>query len=376
MIPLNRPGICSNESNANYLTQHYKNCYAYILSKAGDGLNLCYRQLYEKYGCLKVAVSPFACFQAIYPIVLNGHIPVFIDVDRNTFNLNPDELIQSSAVDAVELIHMGGNPNKMDVINNWALQSGVIIIEDCAQALGSKFNGQEIGSFGEFASFSLIKNIYSPIGGLLISKVKMETESIPVLPGYVIKYRRIKQLLESRSNSNPSNPWNIIYKSLLKTKEKNVENPANQVYRPNNKWEVRLENAISSVVQLNMVRIANVHYMMDKIDPQFYYVQQEYPGGQSNRNRLMLRMKKPMAKKAISILRDAGIAANNLTQSYLNGYQDCICNDNLLSQYYVKRLDVYESLLDSVITIPSSPFLSKKEMDYIVEKLNNLKALV
>lgn len=85
-------------------------------------------------------------------------------------------------------------------------------------------------------------------------------------------------------------------------------------------------------------------------------------------------MNEPEASQTIGELRSAGIAANNFTQNYLNGFQPHICKDELLSNYYrAKNLTNYDALYNRIIAIPCSPFINQEEMDYIVNKLNRIK---
>lgn len=111
MIPLNKPCIKSASGKygdyADFMFSNFRGLNSYVLSSAADGLHLIYKSLYEKRGTLKVGVSPLACFQAIYPIVQNGHIPVFVDIDDKTFNMDIDNLMKYPVVDVLEVIHLG-----------------------------------------------------------------------------------------------------------------------------------------------------------------------------------------------------------------------------------------------------------------------------
>ena len=100
MIPLSKTGYCHTHIEGNYLDSHFTGRYAHILSNAGDGLNIAYRHLYETRGRLRIGVSPLACVLAIYPIIQNGHIPVFIDIDPQTFNMDSRKLLNMEGIDA------------------------------------------------------------------------------------------------------------------------------------------------------------------------------------------------------------------------------------------------------------------------------------
>ena len=374
MIPLNRPGQLLPKIDSDYLSSHFVGQHHYFLPTAGDCLNLAYRKLYTERGPLKIAVSPLACFQAIYPIILNGHEPVFIDVNENTFNMNASRLFEHQEVDAVEVIHLGGNPNEMDVIFRWAKENGKIIVEDCAQALGSSFNDKELGTFGDYAAFSLIKNLHTAMGGLLLSRCQLNTSAFPQVSSLLVLYRRLKRSLESLSNHHTYNMWNVMYYLLLRLKEHGAPKPNDSVHRLPETTIKDLSVALGTIDNLNLRRNENYQYMTSMIDRSKFHLQEVPRGGISNRNRLLLRMNEPKASQAIVELRAAGIAANNFTQNYLNGFQPHIRKDELLTHYYrAENLTNYDVLYNRIIAIPCSPFINLEEMDYIVNKLNHIK---
>lgn len=372
MIPLNKPGYLHPLLDGDYLSTHFPSHHSLIMATAGDGLNLAYRTLKQQRGKLRIGVSPFACFQAIYPIVANDHTPVFVDIDKATLNMDAEKLMDRKDLDAVELIHLGGNPNEMDKICSWAQQNNITIIEDCAQALGSTFQGKELGSFGDYAVYSLIKNLHATTGGLFLSKTMLPTEQLQEVSGMLIKYRTLKKYLESHSNHHIYNPWNLAYWLLLKMKEKGAPTLSTNSYSVGNTLDKELRQALNNIEELNKRRGANASYMMSRVDVSKCKIQTVPQGGGTNRNRLMLSLEKPKAKQVINQLRKLGIAANNLTQNYLRGFQPHVSEDALLCSYYHKgELECYDSIFNHVIAIPCSPFLTRSEMDYIVSELNH-----
>ena len=104
--------------------------------------------------------------------VLRGAIPVFVDVDCSTFNIDPDsvELAISSKTKAIVVVHYAGISCDMDRIMALAKKYDIPVIEDAAQALLSTYKGKSLGSFGLLASVSFheTKNIISGEGGALI----------------------------------------------------------------------------------------------------------------------------------------------------------------------------------------------------------------
>ena len=104
--------------------------------------------------------------------VLRGAIPVFVDVDCMTFNIDPASVERaiSSKTKAIIVVHYAGISCDMDRIITLSTKYGIPVIEDAAQALLSTYKGKSLGSFGPLASVSFheTKNIISGEGGALI----------------------------------------------------------------------------------------------------------------------------------------------------------------------------------------------------------------
>ena len=372
MIPLNRPGYKYVNSDHGFLENHFPGLHPLFLSNAGDALNLTYADLHKRLGRLRVGVCPLACTLALDPIVKNGHVPVFLDVDPETFNLN-SSLLESKVqdIDALEVIHLGGNPNEMSVISSWADRHDKIVIEDCAQALGSTYDGQDLGTFGDFACFSLMKNLYAPVGGLLVSKQAMDKGDLPDVSNVLVLYRKFKKILESKADHRRLNPWNWAYSAFLHAKENKASSPDSAPSGINAKTEERLMKQFASVSYLTRLRREQARFMIDRIDPLRFTVQKEPSKGRSNWNRLLIRAKDTDALDLIRFLRQRGIAANNLTQNYLKCYQPHISQDKLLGEFYsASEMKNYDEVFPSLLAIPCSPYLKEDEMVYIVDSLH------
>lgn len=90
------------------------------------------------------------------PILQYGLVPVFVDVDIPTYNIDPlkIEAAISEKTRAIFLAHTLGNPFDLDVIACLAKKHGLWLIEDCCDALGSLYNGKMVGTFGDIATLS------------------------------------------------------------------------------------------------------------------------------------------------------------------------------------------------------------------------------
>ena len=109
------------------------------------------------------------------PVTYCGAKPVFIDSERETWNMDPAALHRAFKLHdtpkAVVAVHLYGNPAKLDEIAAICRECNVPLIEDAAEALGSAYNGQKCGTFGNFGilSFNGNKIITTSGGGMLLS---------------------------------------------------------------------------------------------------------------------------------------------------------------------------------------------------------------
>lgn len=92
----------------------------------------------------------------INPIIQNGLVPVFIDVELGTYNLRVDQLeaALSPKTKAMIFAHTLGNPFNAAAVRDFARKHNLWLVEDCCDALGSTFRGQGVGTFGDIATFS------------------------------------------------------------------------------------------------------------------------------------------------------------------------------------------------------------------------------
>ncbi len=102
-----------------------------------------------------------------------GATPVFVDIERDTFNIDPERVRQAigSKTRAIIPVHFGGPMADMDALLRISAENGLPLIEDAAHAHGSEWNGRRAGSLGVFGSFSFQngKVMTAGEGGILLS---------------------------------------------------------------------------------------------------------------------------------------------------------------------------------------------------------------
>jgi CDP-6-deoxy-D-xylo-4-hexulose-3-dehydrase len=92
----------------------------------------------------------------VNPILQFGAVPVFIDVDVPTYNIDPQkiEAAINSRTKAIMLAHTLGNPFNLEVVTGLCRKYGLWLIEDCCDALGSTYGGRKVGTFGDIGTLS------------------------------------------------------------------------------------------------------------------------------------------------------------------------------------------------------------------------------
>jgi dTDP-4-amino-4,6-dideoxygalactose transaminase len=119
----------------------------------------------------EVIMPSFTFVSTANAVVLRGGTPVFVDIRQDTLNID-EELIEAAITPrtkAIFPIHYAGVPAEMDRVNELAKRYNLLVVEDAAQALGSKYRGRNAGALGHMAAFSFheTKNIISGEGGAL-----------------------------------------------------------------------------------------------------------------------------------------------------------------------------------------------------------------
>jgi CDP-6-deoxy-D-xylo-4-hexulose-3-dehydrase len=156
-LVLGKKGISFETAFPKLLNKRYG-----ILTNSGSSSNLIMmsamtsKRLYGFPKGTKV-ITPIAGFPTtINPIFQVGFEPLFVDIDLDTLNLNIEQVREQAKKGAkiITFAHVLGNPPNMDELMSVIKEFDLILLEDCCDALGSTFNNQPLGSFGELASCS------------------------------------------------------------------------------------------------------------------------------------------------------------------------------------------------------------------------------
>ena len=157
--------------------------YAVALSAGTAALHLAVKLAGVKYGD-KVFCSDMTFCATVNPVVYEGGIPVFIDTEYDTWNMDPVALEKAfelyPEVKVVVTAHLYGTPGKIDEIREICKKHGAVIIEDAAESLGATYKGKETGNFGNYnaISFNGNKIITGSSGGMLLTNSKEAAEKV------------------------------------------------------------------------------------------------------------------------------------------------------------------------------------------------------
>lgn len=123
----------------------------------------------------KVLTTPFTFIASSNSILYCGGIPVFADIERDSFNIDPEDIKRKLEADpeikALLIVHLYGYPCKMDEIMELVNKYNLVLIEDCAQAHGAEYKGKKVGTFGKASAFSFYptKNMTTGEGGMVLT---------------------------------------------------------------------------------------------------------------------------------------------------------------------------------------------------------------
>ncbi len=115
----------------------------------------------------EVIVPAVTFIATVNPIIYVGATPVFVDIDRNSWNIDPDGIRKAITprTKAMIPVHLYGNPCEMAEIMNIASEYGLYVIEDATESLGAVYEGKATGTFGDMGCFSFNGNKVITTGG-------------------------------------------------------------------------------------------------------------------------------------------------------------------------------------------------------------------
>ena len=167
----------------------YSNCAHGIgVSSGSDALLACL--MAEDIGAGdEVITTPYTFFATVGAIARLRAVPVFVDIDPVTFNLDVANLEAkiTSKTRAIIPVHLYGQMADMDPIMRVAARHGLVVIEDAAQAIGAEYKGRRAGSIGHYGCFSFFpsKNLGAAgDGGMIVTNDPQRADKLTCLRGH------------------------------------------------------------------------------------------------------------------------------------------------------------------------------------------------
>ncbi len=152
----------------------------------------------------EVITTPFTFVATTETIVMLGAKPVYVDIDPETYNINPKKIKEkiTDKTKAILPVHLYGNPAEMDEILSIAKEYNLFVIEDSAQGFGAEYKGKKVCSFGDVACISFFpsKNLgcYGD-GGMVVTNSDKIHEKVRMIASHGSKVRYVHETLGMNS---------------------------------------------------------------------------------------------------------------------------------------------------------------------------------
>jgi dTDP-4-amino-4,6-dideoxygalactose transaminase len=394
MIPINRPDVKLSDFVAFLKPKHsVQELEAYFCDWLGKERHCLFTAsgkiaiyLLFKFLNIKgdVVTTPLTCTMALTPILANNICLKFADIDPETFNIDVNSLEKAIDKDTevVYLVHLGGNPCNLAAIKEIVKKKGVLLIEDCAQALGSSYHGVRVGTLGDYACFSFAKNSWLCGGGMICSDDKNALEeirryqaSLPEIPRGLLKYRCQRDFIESRRGNRLFDL--IYYRQFLKNAQNaNVNIKLDSYFqqpdvrhRPSNTQASVVWSQLGDIDLKNGKRSANAEHLTSLL-PEGFTPQKIEPVSESVYAKYHLVSRGLDSQRLIRFLESRGIDAKHLTKSHGFYFQTRFDKDAMFQGCKsIEKCINYKEIHDRIVTLPISSNMKKGELSYIAETL-------
>jgi dTDP-4-amino-4,6-dideoxygalactose transaminase len=286
----------------------------------------------------EVIVQANTYIASVLAITENNLVPIFVEPDPYTFNLEPKGIIKAitSKTKVILPVHLYGQISPMDDILAIAKKYDLLILEDCAQSHGAKLNGKKCGGWGDAAAFSFYpgKNLGALGDGGAVTTSDKELEStIKALGNYGSheKYKNVYQGVNSRLDE--------IQAAMLSVKLKHLDN---ETYRRQEIAKSYLDNIKNEYITLPKITTTESHVW------HLFVIKTEY------RNQL------------------ADYLFNNDIQTLIH-YPLPPHKQLAYASYNELSLPVTEDIHDRVLSIPISPVMTNSDISVIINVINKFK---
>jgi perosamine synthetase len=294
----------------------------------------------------EVLVSTLTNMATFFAVIYLGAIPVPIDIDADTLNLDPELLSQkiTPKTKAILVVHLFGHPVDMDPVNEIAEKNGLFIIEDCAQAHGATYKGKKVGSLGDIGCFSFYANkiITTGEGGMVTTNNKKLADRVRNLKGLAFGDKNKFMHKEVGYNYRMTNIQAAVGYAQLK----------------------KIDSIISSKREISQYYIDNLEGMSFLNTP----IEKDYAKSVFWMFHVVLTGSvKDMRSKIMSELMRSGIETREGFIPY--NMQEIFVEKGMTK---VSECPIANEVASRGFYIPSGPFLIKSDQDYVIKCLKKV----
>lgn len=379
----------------NKTEENIKNYFAKLTGKKYILLtNSCRSALFLTYKVLKnkgaVITTPLTCNSALVPIKYSGNTPYYVDISKDSLNIDTNQLHKikiSGDFVAVQVIHLGGIPCDMENICLFANEKKLMLVEDCAQGFGSSIGGKSVGSWGDVACFSLIKNVFGISGGILAtnsqeiySKAKQIQNDFPPVSLRLLIFRIIRNIIETNrkyiggeliylyfmvirnliKGNTSSSEYKDLKKSLKKPRELIFKIAWSQLKNIDRLINQRAEKGLQILNELTRYNIAENYNEIDFNNYRTSFVKFYVYNSRFN------------VPECIEQLNNEGVEAKHLEHKYQIYYQTRLDNNELLKDQSLKRCTTYLLVHEHLISLPLFEQINNNQINELIGKLKQL----
>ena len=321
----------------NYLVENNKG-YVSGVNSGTDAIRISLIAAGVGYGDEVITVANTA-IPTVSAICSTGAIPIFCDVDKNTWLIDPGKIkkLITKKTKAIIPVHLYGFCAKMDEICALAKKYNLVVIEDVAQACGALYKGRKAGTIGDYGAFSFYptKNIGAcGDGGAIFTKSKEKSEKIKMLRNYGQSSKYYADI-ENGGNSR----LDEIQATILRVKLKYLD-----------KW--------------NLIKSKLAFIYKDKFDQDNLPLQYQKASDHvvPAYHLFVIKLNTGDRNKLIKFLAEYGIET-------LIHYPMPLYNQKAFKKYKSKELAITENLTKNIISLPFHQYLNIKEIKYICDLL-------
>lgn len=295
----------------------------------------------------EVITTPITFAASSNCVLYCGATPVFADIDKDTYNISPQEIEKkiTEKTKAIIPVHYTGQPCEMGKILEIARKNNLVVIQDAAHALGADYKGQKIGSIGDMTTFSFhpVKHITTGEGGMIVTNDEGLYKRLVLFRSHGIT-RDESMLLKNEGS------W--YYEQLA----------LGYNYRIT---DIQCALGISQLTRLDDF-VAKRRRLVERYNEAFQgfegvkipYMKE---GCNSSWHLYVIQVEK--RKEVFDKLRAAGIGVN---VHYIPVYKHPYYQQN---GYQNVKCENAEKLYEHIISLPLYPDLTEEQQDYVIEKV-------